>query len=297
MAKRDHTAVPPLPENTRLVIPVMGAAGGSGRSTVAGLVASAMARAGPTVVLDTAARLASPWPSWCPTPGKGLASIPADRPLRQSEVSEAAAKFVTSAGSWDVLTDHQEWSAPPLDLPRDPAAWYQLAAIGGWRVVLADSSHALAHDIVTARCAAVPGLTAAWSSLPLAVPIFCAAATGSGVQALQQAVRGAEAEGLPLARLVIALVDLNDGRPPPVVRAAITMLTPRVASVIEVPYDPALRVGGLREVARLRPRTHQAAAALAQAVVRSAQSAWGTPLAAADQPAPHYSSSPEPAHP
>ncbi|QKZ24950.1 hypothetical protein HUT05_25295 [Streptomyces chartreusis] len=106
------------------------------------------------------------------------------------------------------------------------------------------------------------------------------------MHALQQAVHAVEAEGLPLKRLVVALVDQAGDRQPPVVKAALTMLAPRVAAVVPVPYDPALRAGGLREASRLRPRTLHAAAALAGAVLQSAQTAWGTPLGFAEQPAP-----------
>lgn len=292
MAKRDQAAVPTLPDGARLVVPVMGpGSGGSGRSTVAGLVAVAMAGAGPTVVLDLAPRLVSPWPLWSADPGKGLASIPPDRPLRRGEVVAAAARFRASEETiWHVLTDHQDWAAPPLGLPGAPAAWYQLAAIGGWRTVVADTAHPLTHDIVTAGSTRTSGTTAAWTALPYAVPVLCAAATGAGVHALQQAVHAMEAEGLPLKRLVVALVDQAGDRQPAVVKAASTMLAPRVAGLVQVPYDPALRATGLQETARLRLRTRQAADALARAVLQSAQSAWGTPLGVAEQPAPYHRS-------
>lgn len=294
MAKKVQAAVPSLPDGARLVVPVMSpGTGGSGRSTVAGLVASEMAASGPTVVMDLASRLTSPWPAWSPDPGSGLVSVPPDRPLRRSDVVAAAARFTGFGGStWHVMTDHQDWTAPPLRLPNDPAAWYQLAAIGGWRTVVADTAHPLTHDIISARSAGTSGTTAAWSSLPYAVPVLCAAATGAGVHALQQAVHAVEAEGLPLKRLVVALVDQAGDRQPPVVKAAATMLAPRVAAVVPVPYDPALRAGGLREMSRLRPRTLQAAGALAGAVLQSAQTAWGTPLGIAEQPAP-FNRSPE----
>ncbi|MET9934461.1 MULTISPECIES: hypothetical protein [unclassified Streptomyces] len=160
---------------------------------------------------------------------------------------------------------------------------------------MADTVHPTTHDIVSARSKGTSGITAAWFSLPFAVPILCAAATGAGVHFVQQAIHALEAEGLPLKRLVIALVDLAGDRQPPVVRAASTMLAPRVATVVPIPYDPALRATGLRDTTRLRPRTTQAATALARAVFQTAQTAWGTPLGAAEQPAP-LNSSPEQTH-
>lgn len=246
--------------------------------------------------MDLGPRLTSPWPGWCSQPGTGLASIPADRPLRRSTVVGAAARFGSGQGSeWHALTDHQDWTAPPLDLPSDPTAWYQLAAIGGWRTVVADTNHPLTHDVVSARCAGGGGTTAAWCSLPYAVPVLCGSATGTGVQALQQAVHALEAEGLPLQRLLIALTNQADGRQPSVVKAAATMLAPRVAAVVPIPYDPVLRASGLRDMSRLRPHTDDAAVALARAVLQTAQSAWGSWLGTADQPAP-YNCSPEQTH-
>ncbi|WP_228982144.1 hypothetical protein [Streptomyces sp. DH12] len=193
------------------------------------------------------------------------------------------------------MTDHQDWAAPPLTLPSDPAAWYQLSALGGWRTVVADTAHPITHDIVSARSRGTGGITAAWSSLPFAVPILCAAATGVGVHAMQQAVHALEAESFPLKRLVIALVDQANDRQPPVVKAASTMLAPRVAAVVPIPYDSALRTVGLREMTRLRPRTTHAAAALARAVFQTAQTTWGASLGTAEQPAP-YNRSPEQTH-
>ncbi|MBC2878434.1 hypothetical protein H7K43_25890 [Streptomyces sp. TYQ1024] len=236
-------------------------------------------------MLDTVPRLSSPWPTWVSAPGGGLPALPPDLPLSRRQVREAASRCQGPAGEWQVLTDHQDWSCPPLSLPTDPAAWYQLAAIGGWQAVVADTGHAVAHDIVTARCEGRSGTTAAWCGLPFAVPVLCAAANGDGVQALQTAVQAALAEGLPLQRTVVALVCLADGRLPASVRAAITMLQGRVAAVVTVPWDPQIRVSGLRNIGRLKARTVQAGAELAQRVLDAAKTAWGDPLPPAPVPA------------
>ncbi|MBZ4321529.1 hypothetical protein JNW98_19555 [Streptomyces sp. SCA2-4] len=236
-------------------------------------------------MLDTVPRLSSPWPAWVTFPGGGLSAVPSDVPLSRRQVRDAASRCQGPAGEWQVLTDHQDWSCPPLSLPADPAAWYQLAAIGGWQTVVADTGHAVAHDIVTARCEGRPGTTAAWCGLPFAVPVLCAAANGDGVQALQTAVQAATAEGLPLQRTVVAVVSLADGRLPAPVRAAITMLQGRVSAVVTVPWDPQVRVGGLRAFGRLKARTVQAGTELAQAVLDAAKTAWGDPLPPAPVPA------------
>ncbi|MET8451665.1 hypothetical protein [Streptomyces sp. NPDC005209] len=173
----------------------------------------------------------------------------------------------------------------PLALPEPPAAWYQLAAIGGWQAVIADTVHPLAHDILAARCAGELGQTRGWYELPYSVPVLCAAATADGIQALQQAVMALHAEGLPLNRTVVVLVATGDGRPPAPVRAGATMLTARTAAVVHLPYDPHIRAHGLM-AARLRTRTRQAAAQITGAVLAAAHTAWGQPLPDAPQPAP-----------
>ncbi|MER6256268.1 hypothetical protein ABT224_33455 [Streptomyces sp. NPDC001584] len=275
-----------LPVESRLVVPVLAAGGGSGRSTVAGLLACSLAASAATVVLDTAHRLASPWPTWPTEPGAGLASVPPDQGMTPAQVRSAASRCSGPDGDWRVLTDHQEWSAPPLRLPSDPAAWYQLAAAGGWQAVIADTSHPIAHDVVTSRTLSLPGLTAGWCALPYSVPVLAAPATGPGVAALQIAVRAASAEGLPLQRMVVALVETGDGRVPAVVRAAATMLQAQVSGVVQIPYDSHIRAHGLGDARRLTARkTREATAALVRAVLTSAHRSWGEPLPAAPVPA------------
>ncbi|MFD8385194.1 hypothetical protein ACFV2X_42880 [Streptomyces sp. NPDC059679] len=186
---------------------------------------------------------------------------------------------------WYVLTDHQQWSSSPLNLPHAPEAWYQLGAAGGWQALVADTSHPVAHDVVSARCEGHGGLTAAWCSLPFSVPVLCTAATGQAVHALQTAVSAAAADGLPLQRMVLAVVAVSEGRIPAPVRAAITMLQDRVSSVVMVPFDPHIRAHGMTQVARLKPRTLGAGTQLAHRILDSLHSMWGDPLPPAPVPA------------
>ncbi|MER5182634.1 hypothetical protein ABT009_30505 [Streptomyces sp. NPDC002896] len=266
----------------------MAATGGSGRSTVAGLLADGLSASGRTAVLDLAPRLSSPWPAQAAEQhAGGLAALPPDQPLSRANVHRACTVNAASNGAgWHLLTDGREWHTLPLPLPQDPAAWYQLAAIGGWQTVVADTVHPLAHDMLAARCLGELGQTRGWYALPYALPVLCATSTANGIQALQQAVMALHAEGLPLQRTVVVLVATGDGRPPAAVRAAATMLTARTAAVVHLPHDPHVRAHGLRDLSRLRSRTRQAAAQLTRAVLDAAHSTWGQPLPVAPQPAP-----------
>ncbi|WP_331763829.1 hypothetical protein OH738_40245 (plasmid) [Streptomyces hirsutus] len=265
----------------------MAATGGSGRTTVASLLGAGLAANGSTVVLDLAPRLSSPWPArLAEQKVGGLAALPPDQPLTRSAVQQACAVGAdTDGSSWRILSDGREWHTQPLALPESPAAWYQLAAIGGWQVVVADTAQPLAHDLLAARCAGEIGQTRGWYDLPYAVPVLCATATAQGVRSLQQAVMALHAEGLPLQRTVVAMISTGDGRPPVAVRAGATMLTSRTAAVVQVPYDPHIRAHSLA-AARLRSRTQQAAAQLTGSVLAAAHATWGHPLPDAPQPAP-----------
>lgn len=287
MVGKQPVSVPTLPAGARLLVPVMAATGGSGRTTVVSLLAGGLAASGSAVVLDLAPRLSSPWPVRVAEQRVGgLAALPPDQPLTRSAVQQACAVNAgANGGRWQVLSDGREWHMQPLALPEPPAAWYQLAAIGGWQAVIADTVHPLAHDILAARCAGELGQTRGWYELPYSVPVLCAAATADGIQALQQAVMALHAEGLPLNRTVVVLVATGDGRPPAPVRAGATMLTARTAAVVHLPYDPHIRAHGLM-AARLRTRTRQAAAQITGAVLAAAHTAWGQPLPDAPQPAP-----------
>jgi hypothetical protein len=275
-----------IPGRARLVVPVIGAGGGSGRSVVAGLLALGLASVSSPVVMDTAPRLASPWPTWIDGEGAGLASLPPRSVTSKSGVATAASVCRGVAGAtWHVLTDQQAWSAPPLDLPDDPQAWYQLSSLGPWQAVVIDTAHPAAHDMVDGR-ARGGGTTTAWCDLPFTVPVLCTPTTGPGVALAQTAVMAAEAAGLPLERFVLATVATSSGRPPTPVRAGLTMLEPKVGRTVSVPFDEHVAAAGLRESNRLKPRTAASADALARAVLSLAHAAWGTPLPAAAAPAP-----------
>ncbi|MFC5724867.1 hypothetical protein ACFP1Z_32440 [Streptomyces gamaensis] len=276
-----------LPPHARLMVPVLAAVGGSGRSVVAALLADALAAHGDTVLLDTVPRLTSPWPDWTAArPGEGLAALPPGRPAGRLQARTAAAT-VPAGGRhpWQVMTDHQPWHTAPLVLPDAPEAWHQLTATGGWQIAVADTGHPLTHDLITARHTTAPALSTRWCALPCALPVLCAAATGHGAAALQTAVMAGEADGLPWARTTIALTATADGRLPAPIRAAVTMLQPKVGAVVHIPFDERIRSHGLRDPARLKPRTLAAGHRLAEAVLASAHQSWGTPLPPAAAPA------------
>lgn len=262
---------PPLASSPtgRLYLPVITASHGAGASTLAGLLAGVMDDA---VVLDVGARVTSPWAEWS-TGGEGLAALPPDRPVRRSAI-RAAASVLGATGA--VLTDRRPWSSPPLHLPVEPAAWYQLGAAGGWASVLVDTGVHLAEDLVTARHTTDHrSLAARWCALPGSVAIFAVDASGSGVRALQLGLQAALADGLPVDRAVVALIG-GPRRLPAPVQAARTMLTRHVAAVLHLPHEAQIRAHGLSRPLPPRSGVRTAARDLA---VAAAEVAAGLPVA------------------
>ncbi|MFC8533914.1 hypothetical protein ACFUJY_08150 [Streptomyces sp. NPDC057249] len=103
--------------------------------------------------------------------------------------------------------------------------------------------------------------------------------------ALQTAVKALTAEGLPLQRMVVVLTSTGEGRTPPVVKAAATMLQSQVSAVVQMPFDPHIRVHGLADADRLARQTVATGSALVAAVLASAKRSWGDPLPPAPVPA------------
>ncbi|MFF2548737.1 hypothetical protein ACFVUY_40120 [Kitasatospora sp. NPDC058063] len=269
----------------RLVVPVLGAAAGSGRSTVALLAAAGLARLASTVVLDSASTASSPWRRWPLAGGAGLVSVPVDRPLDTGQVRSAASSCLD--GRVQVLTDRRPWSEPPLALPSAPSAWPALAGAGGWQVSVADTALTVADDLGDAG---VHSRTAQWMLLEGAVPVICAPTSREGLEAAAVAIAAAEAASLPLQRCVLALVGMANGIPRQC-RAVATMLAPRVGTVVRVPHCPAWRSHALR-TDRLSRRFEAAGTGLADTLITTAERSWG-PLRA---PAGTAATSEDPSH-
>lgn len=258
----------PLAEGQRLVVPVLAAAGGSGRSTVAGLLALGLATAGRTVLVDAAPAAASPWPGWVARPGAGTAAlVAAGEAVRPAEVFAAASRLSARlAADLHVLTD-TVGTMPPVGWPGDePRPWLSWAGVGHWARVVVDSQLPLAAGLAASVHTGQPGAATRWLALPDAVPVLVAPSCGRGGEQLLATVGAADRLGLPTVGWVLALVDFAPGRPPARLRASLALLADRVHAVIRVGYDPRIRAVGLREPERLPAASARAGLRLAHAV-------------------------------
>ena len=189
-----------LSEGERLVVPVLAAGGGSGRSTTAGLLALALSEAGRTVVVDTVELRRSPWAAWVDRRAAGTASLTGHAiGVEASAVFAAASLFGTGGGRGvQVLCDVRD----PVDEPARPhsdSLWpTALIAAGGWRLAVIDTGPPLLPN------AGGPpdwfGLTAGWPASGDVVPVFSVSSSGTGIAEAATVVTFAEEAGLAPAR-------------------------------------------------------------------------------------------------
>ncbi|MGH3814402.1 MAG: hypothetical protein ACRDUV_18440 [Pseudonocardiaceae bacterium] len=247
-----------LPERG-LVVPLLAATGGTGRSTVCHLLAARFAAHARTCVLDTAPWLASPWPGWLTRPG--TAALAAGVFPTAQQVFAAAGTVNTATGTeFTVLPAQQERIG-------DHCGWHQVDQMRLLRTVSARASLvdttaplllALAADDVssTARPRHMDVLD--WLTAPGAIPVLCIPASAKGVADALTAVTALEQRGIA-SHLHVAVAGIAASDLPRRVLAGLTLLEPRVAAVVRLPHDPWLRASS-------RPRPTRASSRLQEAI-------------------------------
>lgn len=268
----------------RALVPVFAASGGSGRSTLAGLLAQALAPTTRTVLVDTSPRAASPWADWL---GVGVARdeavglpgvlSPAGRPLDPAALETAVVRRGVPLGrlrkddlpdmgtdaaggpGYDVLTDVRPWTRPPVSVPDDPRWYAQLLQTGGWFAGVVDTAVPLAAAHVAARNAARPSVLDLWARRTDAVPVLVTAATGFGATALARLVTVLAQDGLPIDRMIAVVVNVAGTDPPKWMQGELDPVRGRLAALVQVPYDKAIRADGLARLGDVGTSTLQAA--------------------------------------
>ncbi|GAA2757454.1 hypothetical protein GCM10009872_28140 [Actinopolymorpha rutila] len=282
-----------LPRGVRALLPVLGANGGVGRSALAGLLAQVLAPTTRTVLVDTVPRGASPWADWL---GLGVARgdardvdrdeavglpgalVPPGRPLDPAAVRDAALRRsvperrrrrgddlpdlgadAADGPGYDVLTDARPWTRPPVAVPEDPRWYAHLLETGGWFAGVVDTSAPVALAHVAARNAARPSALDEWARRPDAVPVLVTSASGFGAAALARLVQVLEHDGLSVDRMVAAVVEVTGTDPPRWMDGELAPVRERLAAVVRVPHDKAIRADGLARLGDLAPGTLAAA--------------------------------------
>ena len=213
----EHQAVP-FDGQYPLVVPVMSAAGGVGRSTVAAQLAVALHRHTAdsknraVAVCDSQPRCASPWPSWLDhTAEHGtswLTACTAEQFSREMRRSTSAIDMADGKPLW-VLTDTGPLAPGFVGAEPGPAAWQPVLRYLRAAVIDADPL----EGFRLARQQAGGGLStaAAWMALPSArtAAVWVTDISPVGLSRTLDALTIAESCGLPMRQVVVAI---SDGR-------------------------------------------------------------------------------------
>lgn len=296
----------PMDNEYPLVVPVMSAAGGVGRSTVTALLAAALhqhtcdSRGRAVAICDTQPRCASPWPGWLDHVAERgtswLAECAADpqRFVREVRRSTSAIDAGTGQPIW-VLTDTGPLSAGYSGA--DPGPWSWAPALRYLRAAVIDGDPLEGFRLARHYAGGEPGTAPAWMALPTArtAGLWVTDTSPAGLTRTLEAMTAAESCGLPMQQIVVAVNDAHGHGWAPRSRSRRTLLADRVGAIVEISHDAELRRGDRPSFApeRLAQRD---VAALLSAVLAAAGRPVPGPAAVPDPvPAPAPEPAPEPA--
>jgi hypothetical protein len=289
-----------------LVVPVMSAAGGAGRSTVAALLAAALhqytsdSRGRAVAVCDTKPRSASPWPGWLDHAAERgtswLSECAADAQQFAIEVRRSTSAIDTDAGRpiW-VLTDTGPLSAGFSG--SDPGPWFWAPALRYLRAAVIDGDCLEGFRLARHYVGGEPGTASAWMALPSArtAGLWVTDTSPVGLSRTLEAMTAAESCGLAMQQVVVAVNDAHGHGWAPRSRSRRTLLADRVGAIVEISHDPELRRGD-RPAAIPERLAQRDVTALVEAVLAAAGRPVASPAAAPDvPPAPGSSLEPAPA--
>lgn len=284
---RTSTLLPP--HGVRALVPVLAASGGAGRSTVAGLLAQAFSLATRTVLIDPAPRAVSPWADWLGVgmarpEAPGITSLVGGRALDTAAVKEASTRRAVPLGKvskkelpatgidaregigYDVLADTRPWTRPPVALPEDPRWYAQLVELGGWFSGVVDIGVPIVASHLAARAAVRQSLLDAWMRRADAVPVLVTAANGFGAAVLVRLITALEQDGVPTNRLIVAVANTAGTDPPRWMNTELAQLNGRIAALVEIPHDKAIRADGLARLDDVHEPTLEAARQIGRVV-------------------------------
>lgn len=246
----------PVPQDNEypLVIPVMSAAGGVGRSTVTALLAAALhqhtsdSRGRAVAVCDTQPRCASPWPGWLDHAAERgtswLSECAADAQRFTLEVRRSTSAISTGTGQpiW-VLTDTGPLSAGYSG--SGPGPWFWAPALPYLRAAVIDGDPLEGFRLARHHAGGEPGTASAWMALPSArtAGLWVTDPSPVGLSRTLEAMTAAESCGLAMEQIVVAVNDAHGHGWAPRSRSRRTLLADRVGAIVEISHDAELRRG------------------------------------------------------
>jgi hypothetical protein len=284
-----------------LVIPVVSAAGGVGRSTVAAILAAALnrrtcdPRGRAVAVCDVSPRSASLWPGWVDHAaecGTGwLATCTADAELFAREVSRStSAQDVEDGRPIWVLTD--TGTLQPAFSGAHPGPQFWAPVLRYLRAAVIDGDPMEAFRLSRQRAGGELSAIGAWLAAPAArtAALWVTDPSPVGLSRTLEAVTAAEQCGLPMRQFVVAVNDHRGHGWTRRSRSRRTLLAGRVGAVVELDHDAGLlRDGRPRcsaEQLDRRDITDLMAAVIAAAARRTAATAAAASALPASLPDP-----------
>jgi hypothetical protein len=269
-----------------LVVPVVSAAGGVGRSTVAAQLAVALhqlttdSKNRAVAVCDCLPRCASPWPGWLDhtaARGTGWLAAAADAEQFRREIprSTSAIEMPTGKPLW-VLTDTGPLAPSFTGADPGPAAWEPMLRYV--RAAVIDADPLEGFRLARQQAGGLPSTAAAWMRRPSATTatVWVTDSSPAGMARTLEAMTVAESCGLPMEQIVVAISDCRGYGWMPRSRSRRMLLADRVGAIVELGHDTALRredwpCGRPEQLAR------RDVAALATAVLDAAESPAASP--------------------
>jgi hypothetical protein len=242
----------PLDGEYPLVVPVMSAAGGVGRSTVAALLAAALnrctvdSRARAVAVCDTRPRSASPWPGWLDhTAERGTGWLEActtdpQRFAREVRRSTSAIDVADGRPLW-VLTDTGPMSPTFSGAHAGPRFWAPVLPY--LRAAVIDADPLEGFRLVRQQAGGKPGTAAVWLALAQTKTacVWVTDSSPAGLSRTLEAMTSAEKCGLPMQQFVVAVNDSRGHGWAARSRSRRTLLADRVGAIVEISHDGELR--------------------------------------------------------
>jgi hypothetical protein len=263
----------------RLTVPVLAPTGGSGRSTLVYLLAAGVAEQARTLVVDTAAPLASPWADWVTRPAGDEGQAETVRGLGEGlsvsaqQVYAAATGVATgTGGAFSVLQAAPAMARALVDLfaPRIAVIDTDVSVLGALSADDPSASGGLPGGVL--------GGLGEWLTAPACAPLLCVPGSAKGINDAAIAVHRLRDRGVPTERIQVAVVGIAAPEVPRRVRAGLTLLQPYVAGTVLVPHEPRLHAVGTPSWARSTPRLRGGVSQLLRALTTR-------PAADADPPA------------
>jgi hypothetical protein len=271
-----------------LVVPVMSAAGGIGRSTVAAQLAVAlhqrttddMNRA--VAVCDCQPRGASPWPGWLDHSAEHgtswLSANTGEGFWREMRRSTSAIDMADGQPLW-VLTDTGPLAPGFGGTGPGPAAWEP--ALRYLRAAVIDADPLEGFRLARQKAQGELSTAAAWMAIGSVktVAVWVTDLSPAGLSRTLDAMTAAESCGLPMDQVVVAISDCRGHGWLARSRSRRMLLTDRVGAIIELSHDPALRKDDW-PCGQAEQRGRRDVAALATAVLDAVSSQDASPAGA-----------------